>query len=416
MQILHGTWIPQSGRDQTGELFIQSGAFYLWVETTEKKRFRQPSPRHPWQLVAADLALLLKQDLGLQPPNPRQTLADLITPQYFLLPTVEQQPLPSLELSRYLEEDLPEAFEWQYWQVDCYPTIAATKAGGLVNSVVSLLNELHFLALHNLTEIQLGSDLLFWFHYTQALKRLIFKDQYIPALKYRELPAEASPKSSRRSTKAAAATIESATSAKQRRPSSRKATPQTKTKSATKTTRRSANLARKTSAATQTINQSTFSAPTPFEIYPAWEWVGAEYEATLQHYVEYMPLICAAGFAEPRETPEFYDRTTLLRHFSECWLTDLVTHTPTTQAYEKAIADSLLSACLHPPTKPWREAERLEQYSQWQAWRDRIVRTQMEMPFYLCFQLQDPIQPQAPWQLQLQVAPKHDPSLRVALQ
>lgn len=30
-------------------------------------------------------------------------------------------------------------------------------------------------------------DLLFWFHYTQALKRIIFKDQYIPALKYREL-------------------------------------------------------------------------------------------------------------------------------------------------------------------------------------------------------------------------------------
>jgi hypothetical protein len=66
---------------------------------------------------------------------------------------------------------------------------AATRTGGCVNNVVRLLNDLHFLALHNLTDIHLGSELLFWFHYTQALKRLIFKDQYIPSSKYRELKA-----------------------------------------------------------------------------------------------------------------------------------------------------------------------------------------------------------------------------------
>lgn len=410
MQILHGTWIPQSDRDQTGEIFIQSGAFYLWAETTETTQSHQSGSRHPQQLEATDLALLLKQDLGIQPPSPRHTLTDLMTPCYFLLPTLDRQPLPSLELSRYLEKELPETFEWQYWQIDCYPTIAATKSGGLVNSVVSLLNELHFLALHNLTEIQLGSDLLFWLHYTQALKRLVFKDQYIPALKYRELQAEAAAKSSRRAARATAPT-ESTPPAKQRRPSSRKTT----TKTTTKTTRRSANLARKNSVASQTIDLSTLPART-YEIYPAWEWVGADYEATLHHYGELMPLICVAGFAEPRQTPEFYDRATLLRHFAECLLTDLVTHTPTTQAYEKTIADSLLSACLHPPTTPWKQAEQLEQYNQWQAWRDRIVRTQTEQPFHLCFQLQDPVKPEEPWQLHLQVAPRHDPSLRVALQ
>ena len=149
MQILHGTWIPQAGEE-----FIQNGNFYLWVETTKQKRFRTPSSRHPRQLVAADLAELLTKELGIAPPNFRK-LENLISPQYFLLPTIDNQPLPSLELSRYLEVEVPETFELQYWQVDCYQTSAAAKTGGCINSVVRLLNDLHFLALHNLTDIHL---------------------------------------------------------------------------------------------------------------------------------------------------------------------------------------------------------------------------------------------------------------------
>lgn len=55
-------------------------------------------------------------------------------------------------------------------------------------TVIKLLNDIHFLALNNSFEIQLGSDILFWYHYTQSFKQIILKDQYIPALKYRELP------------------------------------------------------------------------------------------------------------------------------------------------------------------------------------------------------------------------------------
>ena len=73
MQILHGTWIPQPTVD-----FIQQGAFYLWVETTEKNRFRKTSQQHPRQLVAEKLALLLKQEFGVQPPGYRRDVQDLI--------------------------------------------------------------------------------------------------------------------------------------------------------------------------------------------------------------------------------------------------------------------------------------------------------------------------------------------------
>ncbi|MGF1568504.1 MAG: DEAD/DEAH box helicase [Nodosilinea sp.] len=378
MHVLHGTWIPQSEPD-----FIQSGAFCLWVETTAKTRAHQPRQRHPRQLSAADLAALLTRELGIKPTGTRP-LEESLQPRYFLLPTVDDQPLPSLELSRYLEIDLPETYEFRYWQVDCYPIPAVAKASAYgtvpVNNLVPLLSDLHFLALHNLTETQLGADLLFWFHVTQALKRLIFKDQYIPALKYRPKKSPQATASKRSSAPATAKT----TAAKRRRSAPGK----------------------------------TATAPAEtFEIYPGWEWIGEEYATTLNQYVEYMPLIGAAGFAEPAGAPAFYDRTTLLRHFADCLITDIVTQTKTTQAFEKTIADSLLYDALKRAkgvtygTSPGQ----LEQYTQWQSWRDRIVRSHTDPPFYLYFHLHDPVNSEAAWQLEFQVAPRHDPSLRVPL-
>ena len=239
MEILHGTWIPE-----TGNQFIQTGKFYLWVETTKKKKFRQGNQCHPWQLLGSDLASRLNSEFGIKPPE-FHTLEELIAPRYFLLPTVDDQPLPSLGLSRYLEIELPETFDWQYWQVDAHSTLTLTKTStndkSWVNSVIPLLNDLHFITLHRLSEIQMGSDLLFWFHFTQALKQIILKDQYIPALKYREL-----------------------------------APPQKKTKSKRKS-----------------------KTNTQFEIYPGWELIGEDYETLLHESVESMPLMCAAGFPEP---------------------------------------------------------------------------------------------------------------------
>jgi SNF2 family DNA or RNA helicase len=392
MKILHGTWIPQ-----LGEEFIQQGAFYLWVETTEQKQFRQPTQRHPRQSAAADLATLLSTELGIKPPLPRQ-IQDLISPQYFLLPTVDNQPLPSLELSRYLEEELPESFEFQYWQIDCYKTVTSTKIGGLVNNVISLINDLHFMALHNLAEIQLGADLLFWFHYTQALKRIIFKDQYIPTLTYRELATPKAAETKRKSAKSTEETVVSSTKTKGRR---------AKTTTTTNTQR----LA-KGKAIIEAVEAK--SSASKIEIYPGWEFIGEEYETTIQQYVEYMPLVCVAGVNQPRENPEFYDRMTLLRHFSESLLVDIMTHLPTTQAFEKTIADSLVYDCLHGSGRVAKIS--LEQLKQWQSWHDRIDRTQSEQSFHLYFKLQDPVQSEAAWELQFQVAPKADPSLRLSLQ
>ena len=360
MKILHGTWIPDA---ETG--FIQGGGFYLWVETAEEQiKQRSKSNLHPRHLTQKNLVACLTQELGVK-PDPYRPLEDEIVSRSFLLPTAEAQPLPSLELARYLEQDIPAQFEFAYWQVDCYAVNAWVKVGSdgkvPVTNVTKQLNELHFIALHNLADVQLGTDLLFWYHYTQAFKHLILRDHYIPALKYRALSASSTAKRNSRT-------------------------------------------------------QSQPTQATQFELYPAWEIISETYEADLQRYVDYMPLACVTGFAQPFDEPEFYDRESLLRHFSEHLLTEIVTRTPVTASFEKQVTNTLIADCLGAlEDRPWKN-NGLDLYQQWRAWRDRIRHTQTTVPFYLCFQLQDPEQADAPWQLQFLVTPKQDPSLQIALE
>jgi len=365
MKILHGAWIPQA---EDG--FMQKGTFYLWVETSETSKKRTTAPNiHPCQLLNSDLEAFLSQKLGIKSEQRGHPAAEQISPQYFLLPSSGDRPLPSLELARYLEQDIPETFELQYWQVDCYAVKTWIKTSGvhfdLVTNVVKLLNELHFIATNNLAEVQLGAELLFWYHYTQAFKQVIVKDQYIPALKYREI-TNLKPTNSGKS----------------------------KGKSATKTLQK--------------------SEPN-FEVYPSWEIISELYEANLRRYVDYMPLACVAGFAQPRETVEFYEREMLLRHFSECLLTEIATHTPSTAGFEQKIAGTVLQDCWSAQGQSLGKNVGLELYQQWRTWRDRISHTQTAIPFYLCFQLQEPRQPEDPWELQFLVAPRQDPSLRIPL-
>jgi SNF2 family DNA or RNA helicase len=355
MNILHGTWIPATEPD-----FVQTGAFYLWIETPEtqqpqKTRRSKPDSsrsRHPRQLPPDEFASLLTDTLGikLSPTSIRGSAPPPITPQYFLLPSHDQAPLPSLELAKFLETELPDRFDWQYWQVDCFP-VQTRPEGKSIHTIIKLLNELHFITLYSLVDdptaaIQFGSDLLFWYHYTQFFKQVILKDQYIPALRYREI---AQPSKGRK------------------------------------------------------------KLPPSFEIHSGWEIISNTYKTELQHYVEWMPLVCVSGFSEQPDAPQFYDRQRLLQHFSECLITDIARLTPLPAVFETKITDSILDLC-----RKQHHTTNLEQYRQWQTWRDRIC-TQTSDAFYLCFQLYAPDSPQQPWGLELQVAPRQDPSARSPL-
>lgn len=176
MKILHGTWIPEHSSD-----FIQTGNFYIWVETTETKAIASPKRKsskaitatdpsnanHPASLTEADLKsflyndLAIKDDLLQEITNPyirkNSPREPIIFPKYFLLPTSENKPLPSLESARYLEIESPENFDLQYWQIDCYQVTTPVKTSGYNHrraiNIVKLLNDLHFIAINSVKRL-----------------------------------------------------------------------------------------------------------------------------------------------------------------------------------------------------------------------------------------------------------------------
>ena len=342
MHVIHGTWIPDDAHE-----FIQNGAFYLWVETdtpSDKTQHRVDDV-HPGHLIYTALSTFLMEKFGLREPV-SGTLVNSLATKYFLLPTVAGKPSPSFELLRYVDEEEPIEFDLSPWQVCCYA----------VPDIITTLNDIHFVALHAAEDFQLGADLLFWHQYAQAIKNIIAKDQYIPALKYQAI---------------------SSTQGKGKK-------------------------AKTTSS---------------FELHPAWELLSDTYETTIQRYVASMPGVCTAGLNSPDGTTLF-DKEPLLRHFSECLLHNIVTGTPFTGKFDQQIAGTLLYRCVYPyrPVLWQPSADPLEDYKHWLAWRANFTRVQTESGFTLCFRLEEASPANIDnWQLHFLVAARHDPSLKLNL-
>src|SRR5450755_1187845 len=343
MHVIHGTWIPEDINE-----FMQKGAFYLWVET-DTPSDTAPSHTgsvHPRHLGQSALVTFLHEKVGMGDWGP-VTLARTLSTIYFLLPTTGGKPAPSFELLRYADEEEPIEFELVPWQVCCYR----------VPDIIATLNDIHFIALHAAEDFQLGADLLFWHQYSQTLKGIIAKDQYIPALKYQEIVS---------------------TSGKGKRAKTR----------------------------------------TDVQFHPAWEMLSDTYETTIQSYVAAMPGVCAAGLNSPNGVA-LLDKESLLRHFSECLLHNVVTETPFTARFDQQIADTLLYRCVYPYRPVLADAsteELLQDYRHWLAWRANFSRAQTETGFSLCFRLEEATSTDIDnWNLHFLVAARRDPSLKVSL-
>ncbi|MDO9140767.1 MAG: ATP-dependent helicase, partial [Methylobacter sp.] len=165
MNVIHGTWLPPDTED-----LIQTGAFYLWVESDEVSSTLK-KPLHPQHLPEKPCLEFLKSELAVNPIEGGQgALVSL------LFPTSDGKPLPSPELGQSAEVN--EAITLQSWQVYAYP----------VQTPIKAINNIHFLCcLQAGNTIRIGSDLLFWYYFSQSLKQIIVKDQYLPLLLSRKM-------------------------------------------------------------------------------------------------------------------------------------------------------------------------------------------------------------------------------------
>ena len=227
-----------------------------------------------------------------------------------------------------------------------------------VTDVIATLNTIHFMALQGAEGFQLGADLIFWQQYTQLFKNIIARDQYIPAFKYQELGT---------------------------------------LKSKSKRTK----------------------DVTSFKLHPTWEIVSDTYETLIKQYSVAMPLVCTSGLNSPDDTG-LNDEASLLRHFSESLLHDIVTKIPVPVKFEQQITDTILYNCIYPDRVSLlstSSSEVLEDYKHWLTWRTDLIRGYTNAAFTLCLRLDEaPSNDVDNWSLRFLVAARHDPSLILSLE
>jgi hypothetical protein len=117
MNVLHGTWIPESH-----EQFTQSGNFYLWVESETTNDENKTNNEHPRILQKHTLATFLRDEVGIREIDPEH-LNRYFVPRYFRLPTVENIPVKSYELLKYADEEPPADFTFGQWEIQFIPSL-----------------------------------------------------------------------------------------------------------------------------------------------------------------------------------------------------------------------------------------------------------------------------------------------------
>jgi len=158
MNILHSLWLPHATKD-----VIQSGTFYLWIESDEICT-QVADNLHPQHLNEKACLAYLAKDLAIAGIQP-----NLGTMVSLLLPTYAGKPLPSPALQTVDKEG---ELTLQTWQVYAYPLLNPLKS----------LNTIHFLSCYQVDNVRLGNDFLFWYWFSQSLKPFLAKDHYLPML------------------------------------------------------------------------------------------------------------------------------------------------------------------------------------------------------------------------------------------
>ncbi|HCS88591.1 MAG: DEAD/DEAH box helicase [Thiohalocapsa sp. PB-PSB1] len=321
MNILHAFWLPETGTD-----FVQSGTLRLWCEADASATGarQSKSKRHPSQLPRSDWPALL-DGLGLAggqsatPPSPCQ----------LRLPSIGARPLPCPEIAKAMPEPMElSGAEPGIWEVD---TIVLERP-------IKQISDLHYLAAFAIDDLQPGSDFLFWYWFTQTLKQRLLRDQYLPALRWRQPP----------------------------KPKGKRKLPAPELWSGWQ----------------WAAGDDDPLLATAAECMPAACAAG-------------LSAGPATGKKADTDAQRIFEPTSLLRHCAEVLLDELIRQTKWPAGLKKRVDDTLLApglsskAACWTPAGPWPEVA-LEQQRQWQAWRERILGNDQTAAFRLGFRLEEP--------------------------
>ncbi|MFT7371350.1 MAG: SNF2 family DNA or RNA helicase [Oleiphilaceae bacterium] len=329
INVVHGFWSPER---KTG--FIQSGNFQVWVETDQTVSSKSKT-RHGYHYKGQQLADFLKNQLAMSRATPGEALTDFIKQQSVNLPTQNQQVLPSPEFWQLSGIDTEESdvdISLQPWKIESY----------CLAHPIGEISQLHFLSLYELEEVTLGQDFLFWYYFSQSLREVILKDQYIPG------------------------------------------------------------LIQVSAGKGRTVKAKKV------QIFRQWQIVSTTYEQLIQQARQQMPLACSQG----------YEPESLLRHFSEVMIDELLNHAimsfPTT--FNKKLDDSLLDHFVDSKAskKPILIDDAL--FSQWHRWQKKITNSGQSNSFDMGFQLIDaPEGEPGKWRIDFLAISAEDPSFKLLL-
>ena len=349
MEILHGTWAPADTAP-----FENPGRFFFWMEQEQPLRGRKGADAHPFAAPAARLEEMIAAVLPA-------TVAREINPQpatnWVWLPTAEDAPLASPELGQLWGAETPERFAWRPWRV-----AALASADPLL-----LLKELHFQSQHLEDRLRLGSDIRFWHRFSRALRDLVRRQAFLPAI----FPWAEPPKLK-------------------------------------------AGSGRKEKAA-------------PLRFATGWLPFSAHFERCIAEFAPAMPGLCRTlSVAAPTETqttgsqpsrPPLRDAQALLRGFTQQTYEHLVAGTRFPQKTFKAVDGTFLGrALLGGSSGPAPDAPDLETWQHWERWRRRLEGGQGPDGLQLGFRLQEaPLDRPDAWYLEWLAASRQDPGFVLPL-
>lgn len=327
MKVLHGTWVPE-----TNNGYIREGSFFLWAESSKENGGNTQMRQHIFSLPKKELLEMMNNKLNIGKDYYNSNIEQL----FFTIPACDGEPLKSYELMTYSGEEIPEKFELQSFRIECCK-IPETQ-------LIKVLNELHFQLMFSESDIIIATDLLYWFHYTQSLKEVILKDQYIPFLKY----------------------------------------------------------------------HISDKKDNDFKLYPAWKIVSDKYEKNIIKYSEIIPQICLSTAREYSSNKEFFTAESLLRHFSENIIKQMIRNTKFPTKFQNQVKGTIIEYFITNYRNeyiPVSEKGLLEKYKKWLVWKDKILESHTDNKFNLYFKLEEAKNENEEWQVHLLIESKKEKEL-----